>query len=44
VVTDPNESNLGNIKNKRRAVNGHFMKKRKKYLKAKIDELEITVS
>ena len=39
---DPNQSNVGNLNNVRRAVSGQFMNTKKEYLKAKIEDFETT--
>ena len=36
----PNQPNFGNLNNIKHEASGHFRKKKKEYLKAKIDELE----
>ena len=38
---DPNQSNINNLNNLRHEASRHFRNK-KEYLKAKIDELEVT--
>jgi hypothetical protein len=40
-LQDSNQSNVGNINNVRCEASRHFRNKKKLYLKAKIDELEI---
>ena len=40
-IQDPSQSNVDNLKNVRRDASRHFRNKKKEYLKAKIDELEI---
>jgi hypothetical protein len=37
---DPNQNNVGDLNSVRREVSRYFRNKEKKYLKAKIDELE----
>jgi hypothetical protein len=39
-LQDPYQSSVDNLNNVRRDVSRHFRKKKKEYLKAKIDELE----
>jgi tRNA A37 threonylcarbamoyladenosine dehydratase len=39
-VQDPNQSNVFNLNNERRAASRHFMNQKKEYLKAKIEEIE----
>jgi hypothetical protein len=39
-LNDPNQSNVYNINNVIRDANSHLRNKKKKYLKAKIEELE----
>jgi len=39
-LQDPNKSNVDNLNSVRRETSRHFRNKKKKYLKAKIDELE----
>jgi len=39
-LQDPNQSNVDNLNNVRSAATRHFRKKKKEYLKAKIDEFE----
>jgi len=39
-VQDPYESNVGNLNSARREVSRHFRKKKKEYLRSKIEELE----
>ena len=39
-VWDPNQSNVDNLNNVRCEASRHFRKKKKAYLKVKIDELE----
>jgi flagellar basal body rod protein FlgC len=39
-LQDPNKSNVDNLTSVRRETSRHFRNKKKKYLKAKIDELE----
>ena len=39
-VQDPYHSNVDNLHNVRREASRHFRNKKKKYLKAKIEELE----
>jgi len=41
-LQDPNQRNVDNLSDLRRKASRYFMKKRKEYLKAKIDELEPT--
>jgi len=41
-IQDPSRSNVGNLYNVRRNASRHFRNK-KEYLKAKIEELELTV-
>jgi len=38
-VQDPNQSNIDNLNNVRRAASRHFKNKNKDYLKIKIEEL-----
>jgi hypothetical protein len=40
-VQDPSESSIDNLNSVRREASRHFRKKKKAYLKAKIEELEI---
>jgi hypothetical protein len=40
-LQNPNQSNLDNLKNARQEVSRHFRNKKREYLKAKINELEI---
>ena len=40
-LQDPNQSNINNLNNVRCEASRHFRNKKKEYLKAKIDELEI---
>jgi hypothetical protein len=40
---DPSRSNVDNLNNVRRDANRHFRKKKKAYLKAKIEELETNI-
>jgi hypothetical protein len=40
-LQNPNQSNVDNLNNVRRGANRHFRNKKKEYLKAKINELEI---
>jgi len=37
-LQDPNQSNVDNLNNVRREASRHFRKKKKEYLKAKIDD------
>jgi hypothetical protein len=39
-LQDPNQSSVGDLNNVRREASRYFRNKKKKYLKAKIDELE----
>ena len=39
-IQDPSQSNVDNLNNVRRDASRHFRKKKKAYLKAKIEELE----
>ena len=39
-IQDPSQSNVDNLKNLRRDASRHFRKKKKAYLRAKIEELE----
>jgi hypothetical protein len=39
-LQNPNQNNAGNLHNVRREASRHFRKKKKEYLKAKINELE----
>jgi hypothetical protein len=39
-LQDPNQSDVDNLKNVKREVNKHSRNRKKKYLRAKIDELE----
>jgi len=41
LLQDPNQSNVDNLNNVRREASRHFRNKKKKYLIAKIEELEI---
>jgi len=41
-LQDPNQSDVDNLNNVRREVNKHSRKRKKEYLRAKIDELEYT--
>jgi hypothetical protein len=41
-LQDPNQSNVDNLNDVRREASRHFRNKKKKYLKAKIEELETT--
>ena len=41
-LLDPNQSDVYNINNARRE-DGHFRNKKKEYLKAKIEDLKLTV-
>ena len=41
-LQDPNQSNVDNLNNVRRAVSGQFRNKKKEYLKAIIEDLETT--
>jgi flagellar basal body rod protein FlgC len=40
-LQNPNQSNLGNLNNARQEASRHFRNKKREYLKAKINELEI---
>ena len=40
-IQDPSQSNVDNLNNVRREVSRHFRNKKKTYLRAKIEELEI---
>jgi len=40
-VQDPNQSNVDNLNSVRYEASRHFRNKKKEYLKAKIEELEI---
>jgi len=40
-LQDSNHNSVNNLNNVIREASGHFRKKKKEYLKAKIDELEI---
>jgi hypothetical protein len=40
-LQNPNQSNLDNLKNARQEASTHFRNKKREYLKAKINELEI---
>ena len=40
-VQDPCQSKVGNLNSVRREVSRHFRNKKKKYLRAKIEELEV---
>ena len=40
-IQDPSQSNVYNLNNVRRNASRHFRNKKKAYLKAKIEELEI---
>jgi len=42
-VQDPRQSNVDNLNNVRREACRHFRKKKEAYLKAEIEELELTV-
>ena len=42
-IREPSQSNVDNLSNVRRDVSRHFRNKKKAYLKAKIEELDITV-
>jgi len=39
-IQDPSQSNVDNLKNLRRDASRHFRKKKKAYLRAKIEEME----
>ena len=41
-LQDPSQSSVDNLNNVRREASRHFRNKKKKYLKAKIEELENT--
>ena len=40
LIVDPSQSNVDNLNNVRREVSRHFKKKKKAYMRAKIEELE----
>jgi len=40
LLQDPNQSNVDNLNNVRREASRHFRNKKKKYLKAEIEDLE----
>ena len=42
-VQDPSQSNIDNLSNVRREISRHFRNKKKEYLRAKFEELKLTV-
>ena len=42
-IQNPSQSNIDNLKNVRRDASRHFTNKKKAYLKAKIEDLKLTV-